>query len=125
MTRTSRFASAFLIVSSSSTTYLFFAEEQNIKNKGMYLHFGWFPQFHHRVCFFFFIFFLCFFFFSFSSFVDLRFGLEFLLLLLLLLLLSLSLSLSLVLIDDLVFLDTLALFKVSDDTLSFQRTSNK
>jgi hypothetical protein len=25
----------------------------------------------------------------------------------------------------LVFLDTLALFKVSDDTLSFQRTSNK
>jgi hypothetical protein len=33
LTRTSRFASAFLIVSSSSTTYLSFAEEQNIKNK--------------------------------------------------------------------------------------------
>jgi hypothetical protein len=39
---------------------------------------------------------------------------------------SLSLFLSLVLIDDLEFLDTLALFKVSDDILRcFQRTSNK
>ncbi len=61
----------------------------------------------------FFFFFSLFFVFSFSSFVDLRFGLE-------------LLSLSLVLIDDLEFLDTLALFKVSDDTLRcFPRMSNK
>jgi hypothetical protein len=41
----------------------FLCRRTNTKNKGMYLHFGQFPQFHHGVCFFFFFYFLCFLFF--------------------------------------------------------------